>query len=53
MNCLKQNQYLWLICAAHTQGKLVKPEDSAEVLAKLLLDDGFESGAHIDYFEIK
>lgn len=33
------------------QGKLVVPEDSAAKLLKLLIDDKYESGSHIDFFD--
>ncbi|KAJ3040871.1 hypothetical protein HDV00_010331 [Rhizophlyctis rosea] len=36
----------------HNEGKLVKPEDSARVLVKLLEEDTWENGAHLDYFDL-
>ena len=37
---------------SYTQGELVSPAVSAAKMAQLLLDNTFESGAHIDYFDL-
>ncbi|KAJ3056332.1 hypothetical protein HK097_007310 [Rhizophlyctis rosea] len=36
----------------HKEGKLVKTEDSAAILVKLLEEDTYENGTHVDYFEV-
>jgi len=33
------------------EGNMVKPMDSAAKCIQLLLDDNYESGQHIDYFD--
>eukprot|EP01113_Clastostelium_recurvatum_P030330 TRINITY_DN3675_c0_g3_i2.p1 TRINITY_DN3675_c0_g3~~TRINITY_DN3675_c0_g3_i2.p1 ORF type:complete len:260 (-),score=64.50 TRINITY_DN3675_c0_g3_i2:49-828(-) len=37
----------------HQEGKLVSPAQSASKLVALLADDTFESGQHVDYFDLK
>jgi sepiapterin reductase len=37
----------------HLKGGLVQPKDSADVLTRLLKEDTFESGQHLDYFDVK
>jgi hypothetical protein len=34
------------------KNKLIDPIDSARVLVRLVLDDAFESGQHIDYYDM-
>jgi sepiapterin reductase len=34
------------------QGKLVRMEDSAAKLVKLLKEDTFKSGSHVDYYDV-
>ena len=36
----------------HFQKQLLHPDDSAKKLIQLLLSDNFESGAHIDYYDL-
>lgn len=36
----------------HKDGSLVDPKSSAEKLLKYLLDDVFENGSHIDYYDL-
>lgn len=36
-----------------SQGQLVRPDDSAEKLVSLLATRSFETGKHIDYYDIK
>jgi sepiapterin reductase len=36
----------------HTEGKLVHPDTSAAKLVELLLKDRFESGAHLDFYDV-
>lgn len=35
----------------HKKGNLVNPLDSARVLLNLLVEDTYENGAHIDYYD--
>ena len=35
----------------HFQKQLVDPADSAQALVKLVLEDAFETGSHVDYFD--
>ncbi len=37
----------------HRTGKLVKPETSAHVLMRLLEQDSYENGAHIDFYDVE
>jgi len=37
----------------HKKGQLVDPNDTARVLVALLESDSFESGSHVDYFDVK
>ena len=32
--------------------QLLDPDDSAEKLIRLLISDGYDSGAHIDYYDL-
>jgi sepiapterin reductase len=36
----------------HYDKQLVDPADSSRVLVKLLVEDSFESGSHVDYFDL-
>ena len=36
----------------HSKGLLVDPQDSAKILVRLLKQNDFESGAHIDYYDV-
>ncbi len=37
---------------AHEKGDLLSPEKSSNKLAQLVLSGNFESGAHIDYWDV-
>jgi len=37
---------------AYNEGTLIDPWDSADRLVQLLIKDDFESGAHVDYFDL-
>lgn len=36
----------------HSEGKLLTADESAEVLAGVLEEDRFESGSHIDFYDV-
>jgi len=36
----------------HTESKLVSPDDSASKLVQLLVKNNFESGTHVDYYDV-
>ena len=36
----------------HEEGKLLSPEESVVKLIKLLQDNSFDTGAHIDYYDL-
>ncbi len=36
----------------HQENRLVSVEDSANVLIRLLEEDVFENGGHVDYFDV-
>jgi hypothetical protein len=52
-NCTKYRtrSALDLLWCYSMQGQLVDPHASAAKVARLLKEDNFESGAHIDYFD--
>ncbi len=43
---------LGLFLQFHQEGKLVIPSVSAKKLTKLLANDTYESGSHMDYYDI-
>ena len=42
-----------MMIGVEKSNQLVKPDETAAALAKFLTEDSFESGAHVDYFDIK
>ncbi|KAI9106144.1 hypothetical protein DFS34DRAFT_48555 [Phlyctochytrium arcticum] len=36
----------------HTEGKLVQPADSARVLIRMMEQNEFQNGAHVDYYDV-
>ena len=36
----------------HTQGQLIDPNVSARKRIRLLIEDSYESGSHIDFYEV-
>jgi hypothetical protein len=48
---LRQCDALDATLKPHFQKQLVDPMDSAAVLSRLLRDDTFVNGAHVDYYD--
>ena len=51
-NALRAEERLDADLKPHFQKQLIDPNDSAVVLVKLVMDNDFESGTHIDYYDV-
>ncbi len=52
IGCLPPDSLVFKPLSTFHQGKLLLPEDSAKKLVEVLVADIFESGAHLDFFDL-